>query len=101
MRTLLAVALLLALCVLGLASVARADGCYICGRGSAPACRDFCRYGGPDTFDNRHKCQAKGCNVVGPSSCPADNAPAKVCRRPSPADIDIAWCAPAPAPPLS
>ncbi|MBE8364576.1 hypothetical protein [Leptospira borgpetersenii] len=47
-----------------------ADGCYICTSGSADHCRDYCRYIGSDTFDNRKKCQDKGCKVGGTASCP-------------------------------
>jgi hypothetical protein len=48
-----------------------ADGCYICTSGSADICRDYCRYTGSDTFDNRKKCQDKGCKVGGTASCPS------------------------------
>ncbi|EHQ08456.1 hypothetical protein Lepil_3803 [Leptonema illini DSM 21528] len=47
-----------------------ADGCYICGSGSTDACRDYCRYSGSDTFDNRKKCEKAGCKVSGTASCP-------------------------------
>ncbi|EKO15978.1 MULTISPECIES: hypothetical protein [Leptospira] len=47
-----------------------ADGCYICTSGSTDLCRDYCRYTGSDTFDNRKKCQDKGCKVGGTASCP-------------------------------
>lgn len=48
-----------------------ADGCYICTSGSTDICRDYCRYTGSDTFDNRKKCQDKGCKVGGTASCPS------------------------------
>ncbi|MCG6166635.1 hypothetical protein [Leptospira sanjuanensis] len=48
-----------------------ADGCYICTSGSADVCRDYCRFTGSDTFDNRKKCQDKGCKVGGTASCPS------------------------------
>ncbi|AOP32802.1 hypothetical protein A0128_02295 [Leptospira tipperaryensis] len=48
-----------------------ADGCYICTSGSTEICRDYCRYAGSDTFDNRKKCQDKGCKVGGTASCPS------------------------------
>ncbi|RHX91778.1 hypothetical protein [Leptospira stimsonii] len=48
-----------------------ADGCYICTSGSTDLCRDYCRYTGSDTFDNRKKCQDKGCKVGGTASCPS------------------------------
>ena len=49
---------------------AQADNCYLCGRGSAEHCKHYCRYHGPDTFENRHKCQDAGCKVSGTASCP-------------------------------
>lgn len=48
-----------------------ADGCYICTSGSTDVCRDYCRFTGSDTFDNRKKCQDKGCKVGGTASCPS------------------------------
>ncbi|MGJ4753451.1 hypothetical protein [Leptospira kmetyi] len=48
-----------------------ADGCYICTSGSTDLCRDYCRFTGSDTFDNRKKCQDKGCKVGGTASCPS------------------------------
>lgn len=47
-----------------------ADGCYICGPGSSDACRDYCRYSGSESFDNRKKCEKAGCKVTGTASCP-------------------------------
>lgn len=49
---------------------ARADGCYICTSGSADQCKDYCKYVGDDTWDNRKACEAKGCKVGGTASCP-------------------------------
>lgn len=49
---------------------ARADGCYICSSGSAPQCKDYCRYSGSDTFAARKECEKRGCKVGGTSSCP-------------------------------
>ncbi len=67
---------------IALPSVASADGCYICGSGSSEACKHYCRYSGSDTFDNRKKCQARGCKVSGTASCPtAVNY--KVCAAPT------------------
>ncbi|XDD50605.1 hypothetical protein AB3N59_02020 [Leptospira sp. WS92.C1] len=48
-----------------------ADGCYICTSGSTDICRDYCRYLGSDSFDNRKKCQDRGCKVGGTASCPS------------------------------
>ncbi|PKA05870.1 hypothetical protein CH375_02760 [Leptospira ellisii] len=48
-----------------------ADGCYICTTGSTDSCRDYCRYVGSDSFDNRKKCQDRGCKVGGTASCPS------------------------------
>ena len=61
---------------LGWSSIAEADGCYICGSGSA--CGDYCRYTGGDDFNNRKKCEAAGCKVSGTASCPTA-ANYKVC----------------------
>ncbi|EMN29679.1 hypothetical protein LEP1GSC083_2305 [Leptospira interrogans serovar Pyrogenes str. L0374] len=36
-----------------------ADGCYICTSGSTDLCRDYCRYTGSDTFDNRKNVKTK------------------------------------------
>lgn len=64
---------------------AQAGGCYVCTTGSSTACRDYCQYEGADTFDNRHKCEARGCKIGGTTTCPS--APAagaaggpKVCQ---------------------
>jgi len=48
-----------------------ADGCFICGSGSADNCKDYCKYSGSDTFDNRKKCEKAGCKVSGTASCPS------------------------------
>jgi len=70
---------------------ARADGCYLCGSGSSEACKNYCRYSGSDTFENRKICQARGCKVSGTSSCPtAVNY--KVCFTPVQRDVvPAAW----------
>ncbi len=47
---------------------ARADGCYICTRGSA--CGQYCRYAGRDSWAKRKKCIAAGCKIGGTASCP-------------------------------
>lgn len=52
------------------AAVAHADGCYICSHGSTDACRDYCRYSGSDTSENRRLCQRRGCRIGGTASCP-------------------------------
>ena len=49
---------------------ARADGCYLCGSGSTPQCKDYCRYSGSDTFAARKECEKRGCKVSGTGSCP-------------------------------
>ncbi len=92
MRTLFFAVLLLG----ALPTAARASGCYICSNGSAPSCKDYCAYHGADTFDNRHKCQAKGCKISGTSACPDASAKAQVCSRDAPTSDPIAaipWCA--------
>lgn len=48
------------------AGVARADGCYLCARGSS--C-DQCRYGANDTQEARKACEARGCKVQGTTTC--------------------------------
>lgn len=68
-RLLLGLAFGLATMLVG-APALLADGCYICGSGSTAGCRDYCRYGGSDTFDNRKKCEKAGCKVSGTASCP-------------------------------
>jgi len=55
-----------------------ADGCYICGSGSSSNCKDYCRYSGSDSFENRKKCEKAGCKISGTSSCPTA-ANYKVC----------------------
>jgi hypothetical protein len=74
-----------------LPSLARADGCYICGSGSSDACKNYCRYSGSDTSDNRKICQKRGCKVSGTASCPtAVNY--KVCWAPTRKDmIPASW----------
>lgn len=47
-----------------------ADGCYLCGSGSSSNCKDYCRYSGKDTSENRKKCEQAGCKISGTSSCP-------------------------------
>ena len=87
---------LLALVTLGaVPSVARASGCYVCAGGSAPSCKDYCQYQGADTFDNRHKCQAKGCKISGTSPCPDPSAKAQVCLDERQEAVRVAlipWC---------
>ncbi|MBI3396140.1 MAG: hypothetical protein HY042_09925 [Spirochaetia bacterium] len=52
----------------------KADGCYGCGSGSSASCKDYCRYSGEDTWDNRHKCEALGCKIASTTSdCSASN----------------------------
>jgi hypothetical protein len=48
-----------------------ADGCFICGSGSADKCKDYCKYSGSDNWDNRKKCESAGCKVSGTASCPS------------------------------
>ena len=60
-----------------------ASGCYICGNGSTPVCKDYCAYNGADTFDNRHRCEAKGCRISGTSACPSTGN-VKICQVPVP-----------------
>lgn len=55
------------LCGAGVASQARADGCYICTGGSS--CGEQCRYGGSDTGDARKACEKRGCKIGGTKSC--------------------------------
>ncbi|MDW8282383.1 MAG: hypothetical protein RMK29_11755 [Myxococcales bacterium] len=97
MRTLfITVATAVGLALLPLA--AQAEGCYLCGSGSSPQCRDYCRYSGADTFDARKSCEKKGCRVVGPTSCPTGGTYA-ICQAPEPPGgpvlAQIPWCAPA------
>ena len=67
------------------ATPAMADNCYTCGSGSAAACKHYCKYNGPDTFDARKKCQAAGCKVSGTASCPtASNYKVCVARANTP-----------------
>lgn len=100
MKTLRSLLLIAACLVPGLATTsARADNCYLCGSGSSPQCKDYCRYNGPDTFAARKACEAKGCKVSGTGSCPtAVNY--KVCMAPAPSgDTTVAqapMCQPAP-----
>ena len=74
--------ILAAVCVALAPAAALAEGCYLCGSGSSPQCRDYCRYGGADTFDARKTCEKKGCRVVGPSACPSGGNYA-ICQAPS------------------
>lgn len=60
---------------------AQADGCYICERGSSGACRDYCHYSGSDTYDNRHRCEQRGCRIGGTARCPSA-ANLRVCMAP-------------------
>lgn len=52
------------------ATPAAADHCYVCSSGSSDACKNYCKYSGSDTAENRKKCQAAGCKVGGTASCP-------------------------------
>ncbi|MFN3603532.1 MAG: hypothetical protein ACK4UJ_02345 [Leptonema sp. (in: bacteria)] len=56
-----------------------ADGCYLCGSGSSSNCKDYCRYTGSDTFENRKKCEKAGCKITGTASCPTA-ANYKICN---------------------
>ena len=79
-------------------AVSEAGGCYVCGAGSAVACRDYCRYDGADTFDARHRCAAKGCRVSGTSTCPSQGG-AQICEAPrKDGASSVAQCT-TPAPP--
>jgi hypothetical protein len=89
---------LLTAVLLALPSAAWASGCYICGSDSAPACRDYCQYTGADTFDNRRRCEAKGCRIGGTAACPGPGSGARICQAPAISDEKIAWCV-APTPP--
>lgn len=84
---------LMALAMVAPASVALADGCYLCGGGSS--CKQ-CRYGSKDTFDARKACEKKGCKVSGTTSC-SSSANVKVCALPEPGPSTAAqdgtpWC---------
>jgi len=80
--------------VLGASSQAFADGCYLCGSGSANSCAQ-CRYGAKDTADARKSCEKRGCKIGGTASC-STAANVKVCRVEPPTQTQpvIAWCAP-------
>ncbi len=65
--------------MIGLYVPLNADGCYLCGSGSSPNCKDYCRYSGKDTQENRKKCEQAGCRISGTSSCP-QAANYKVCN---------------------
>lgn len=85
----------------GVALRAEASGCYVCNSGSAAECRDYCAYTGADTFDNRHKCEAKGCRIGGTTACPPPSPAVRICQRPG-ADpgagtVASRQCAPTPA----
>ncbi len=90
-RILLACSAALTFGLVALPGTASADGCYICGSGSAPQCKHYCRYSGSDTFAARKACEARGCKVSGTSSCPtAVNY--KVCMAPTRSDtIPASW----------
>lgn len=80
------------------ATEARADGCYICTSGSSDACKNYCRYTGPDTFAARKACEQRGCKIGGTASCPtAVNY--KICIAPvdKSADQTVALMCVAPA----
>lgn len=47
-----------------------AANCYICGAGSSDYCKNYCKYPGPDTQQNRKKCGDAGCKIGGTASCP-------------------------------
>lgn len=98
MRTLVFAALLFVLAP----AAAYAGGCYVCASGSAASCRDYCQYDGPDTFDARHRCEAKGCKIAGTSTCPAGPpAATKVCQsQPASSQVIAATnaCTPPPRP---
>jgi len=77
------------------ARVASADGCYICARGSSDACRDYCQYSGAETWQNRQRCERRGCRIGGTARCPTavnyrvcmapvQRAPLAVCDREHP-----------------
>lgn len=98
MKTLRSLLFLAACLVPSLATTeARADGCYICASGSTEACKNYCRYSGPDTFAARKACEQRGCKIGGTASCPtAVNY--KVCMAPPApsdgkgADQTVAMC---------
>ncbi|MDB4927661.1 MAG: hypothetical protein JWM10_145 [Myxococcaceae bacterium] len=69
------------LAVVATSRTASADGCYICERGSSSACRDYCRYSGAESYENRHRCEARGCRIGGTASCPGA-ANLRVCLAP-------------------
>ena len=71
MRKLLLFTLLLAF----IPAVARAEGCYLCGSGSGPQCRDYCRYGGADTFDARKDLPATWAGLQGDALAAATGVP--------------------------
>ncbi|PJZ68227.1 hypothetical protein CH373_17810 [Leptospira perolatii] len=71
MKRLLCIASLALFTSLALPATLSADGCYLCGSGSSDACRDYCRYYGEETWDNRKKCENAGCRVSGTGSCPS------------------------------
>ncbi len=47
-----------------------AANCYICGAGSSDYCKNYCKYPGTDTQQNRKKCSDAGCKISGTASCP-------------------------------
>ncbi len=85
MKKYLILAALAAASFLVTASPANADGCYICSSGSSDACKNYCRYSGSDTQDNRKKCQNAGCKIGGTASCPSA-ANVKICSAAAPAN---------------
>lgn len=83
------------LAVAATSRTASADGCYICASGSSATCRDYCRYTGAETWENRRRCEQRGCRIGGTASCPtaanmrvcvapARHAPIAVCDRQHP-----------------
>lgn len=79
MRKLLLAVSLVVSGIVTLPSTAAADGCYLCGSGSASSCQQ-CRYGGSDTQDARKACEKKGCKISGTASC-SSAANVKVCKQ--------------------
>lgn len=47
-----------------------ADNCYLCGAGSSDYCKNYCKYPGKDTQQNRKKCSDAGCKISGTATCP-------------------------------
>lgn len=61
---------MLILFLLGFAVPAWAANCYICGAGSSDYCKNYCKYPGSDTQQNRKKCSDAGCKISGTATCP-------------------------------